>query len=340
MAKPKKTNLLSRIRQLSRLKLGLLAVVAVLVLGGGYGAFLFIQKPTQPATVEESYKQGLQSDEATTGIKASDPSATFEIDDTPPPVDTVTDEGKSAWVALNFIDWGGWKYGRTETNYDIPTLNKTGRHAPVDLLVESENVKLSDCSIAHKYVPDDSWEPTTSQTLSAKASQPLDLYDGDHSFTIKCSTGGKQLEANKIVRVYDQLPEQCRDFQFTAGTVDNSNLKSGIVGVWEGCTSQFSFWPPTYVRIEFRSDGSYSAVSNEVLDGLNMWGVIGYSDDDHSDKTYIVNNSDSAGTLYIPAMHSNVVVSKPLNNIKLMGNKLSFDLYYSSSAATYRLERK
>jgi hypothetical protein len=145
----------------------------------------------------------------------------------------------------------------------------------------------------------------------------------------------------------DHMPERCRGFEFESTplsftTVDE--LESGMIGSWEGCVT--TPWVPAYwVDITFRSDGTYSAISTEVLDGQDMNAMYYGSERDAPNKRWaVVDLTDSgtgAGQIDIVWDEHNETVRDELRNVELMADKLRFDFLHFQryGPVTFELRR-
>jgi len=99
------------------------------------------------------------------------------------------------------------------------------------------------------------------------------------------------------------------------------------------------------VVFTFRADGTYSAQSDEVLDGTQMT-ALGYgTDPDSPRKIYAINDFQASqlGLGQIDVVFddgSGSVVRDELRSIRLMGDKLEFDLFHLSQyTVTFQLRR-
>jgi len=205
-------------------------------------------------------------------------------------------------------------------------------------------MELSSCNFTHKYVVDDSQGEVREKALESSESQILTAIDGDHAVSVVC---GDYMNSFAF-RVADRQPEMCRDSTFektevTASSVEEIN--NIVIGAWEGCVK--TPWVPVYfVTIEFRRDGTYSANSNEVLDGVKMNAMYYGTEEDNSDKKYLIDSVDSAGIargdLVIYFAESATKTTGRLEKVRVIGNKLSFEYYHRGTYGplTFELYKK
>jgi len=210
------------------------------------------------------------------------------------------------------------------------------------LLLTAQNVDLDDCTLVQKTILDaDFSEHTTS--LPAVATQAITLEDGDHLFTATCEGTDGPLTANLTVRAADGMPKKCKNFAFNDSPVTAtslSDLKSKMAGTWEGCVT--TPWVPTYyIAITFNADGTYSAISTEKLDGLEMNAMYYGMESDSPNKKYFVNdsgpNNEGAGEIDI-VFKVGSINRGSLKNIKLMDNRLSFEFFHRNQYGPLKFE--
>src|SRR5262249_54620823 len=82
-------------------------------------------------------------------------------------------------------------------------------------------------------------------------------------------------------------PTRCADVAFTTSPITASTLdefEAGIVGTWQGCVTTPGWVPKDWVTMTFRSDGTYSARSDDVLDGQDMIAMYYGMDEDSPNK--------------------------------------------------------
>jgi hypothetical protein len=149
----------------------------------------------------------------------------------------------------------------------------------------------------------------------------------------------------------DRQPEACRDFEFsrvdiTATTFEE--LQVGVVDTWTGCVT--TPWTPMYqVTFELREDGSYSASTDEVLDGTEMIALYYGMDDDSPAKTYALTDIQASGlgigeidvVFDVGSVDVGSVVRDELRNVRLMGDTLEFEMFHFGryGPLTYQLRR-
>lgn len=218
------------------------------------------------------------------------------------------------------------------------------RNMKVEL--RAKNANLSACKLSDSIVLDD--QPLTQKTVAyaAKALQTVSMEDGLHTLTVSCSVGAGISDTTKL-RILDRQPKKCADYGFTDTPVTASsleNLQQGIIGNWKGCVS--TPWVPAYfVTMSFKSDGTYSAVSDESLDGMDMNAMYYGTQRDDAKKKYWIQdfNASKAGTGEIDVLFDVGSINRgTLRNVKLMGNKLSFDFYHRNQygPVTFQLTKQ
>ncbi len=182
--------------------------------------------------------------------------------------------------------------------------------------------------------------------LSAKERQAVALIDGWHTFAVACQSTDGVLKDTIRTLAIDREPERCKGVDFTDGALSASTiaeLAEGMVGSWEGCVT--TPWVPTYfVSITFRADGTYSAESTEVLDDQEMIAMYYGIDEDSSEKRYAINDLQASGKGLgeIDIDFGLGSTSRgDLRNIKLMGDKLSFEFFHRGQygPVLFELER-
>jgi hypothetical protein len=238
-------------------------------------------------------------------------------------------------IEVNGIDMGAWMLRFA-----------TGDHVDVDVSLVTVGVQLSSCKLTQAIVPDKPGIAPTSVDLTPKPKQSVALIDGLHTFTATCPSSRGPLTSRTEVRAADGRPERCLgfDFQPSAITVSTlAELRDGIVKTWQGCVT--TPWVPVYwVTITFRADGTYSAVSTEVLDGQQMIAMYYGIDDDSPNKKYQLNdlqdNQQGIGDIDI-VFGPGSPTRDDLRHITLMGDKLSFEFFHFGiyGPVTFRLNR-
>lgn len=217
-----------------------------------------------------------------------------------------------------------------------------------DMQLNTGNLAMSGCTIVDSVILDDSNFTKQTNTYQPIANQTITLADGNHTIVATCPSTSGKLTAKLIVQVIDDQPKLCKNFSFTDGpsTANSlSDLKVGIVGTWQGCVT--TPWLPVYwVTITFKSDGTYTASSNEVLDGRSTFPMYYGGQQDSPKDTYSVDNFQNglgSGVFNIVFTDgSGSVVPEDMQNIKLMGNKLSFNFKHFNKYGplNYQLTRQ
>lgn len=189
------------------------------------------------------------------------------------------------------------------------------------------------CTLTHDITPDKPWIAPSTRELQPVARQTLEFIDGRHTFEASCPSGNGRLTTRVFGRAADGLPEACRDdvFEHTPITADIlAELASRMVGTWFGCVT--TPWVPRYaVEMTFRSDGTYRAVSTEVLDDQRMIAMYYGSDADSPEKRYEVldlqDSLNGVGQIDIWFGPDNVNRGD-LRNVKLMSDALEFEFFH------------
>lgn len=180
--------------------------------------------------------------------------------------------------------------------------------------------------------------PLTRQTIALK--------DGWHAFVVSCPSAIGKLTERVRVLATDFQPEACKGFTFTrdAITADSyEQLRDGVVGSWQGCVT--TPWTPMYaVSLEFRADGTYSAMTSEVLDDVRMIALYWGMDADSPLKTYAINDFQGSklGVGQIDLVFGvGSTTRDQLTNVRLMGDKLEFELFHLGQYGplTFQLDR-
>jgi len=210
----------------------------------------------------------------------------------------------------------------------------------------TRDLDRSKCSLTQSYEPDDPSVSPWSKRLRPLSAQTVTLTDGWHTFVASCPSVAGTLKASVRAIAMDRQPEKCKGFEFVRDDISAASyeeLTAGVVGTWAGCAGA----PGLMYAVVFtlRSDGTYSAKSGEVLDGNEMT-ALGYgTDPDSPRKIYAINDFQASrlGVGQIDVVFddgSGSVVRDELRSIRLMGDKLEFDLYhFSQFAVTFQLNR-
>jgi len=98
------------------------------------------------------------------------------------------------------------------------------------------------------------------------------------------------------------------------------------------------------VMVRFNADGTYSAVSDEVLDGTEMIALYYGMGEDSSKKRYALTDLQASG-LGIGEIDVvfdvGTTVRDELRNVRLMGDKLEFEMFHFGEygPVTFQLHR-
>jgi hypothetical protein len=215
------------------------------------------------------------------------------------------------------------------------------------LNINVQNINISNCVVVQKTVKDGDVN-SVSNDLQPVATQAITLWDGTYSIQVTCKDqNSDQVTANVQGAVFNNQPKLCKDFSFTSSdiTADSlESLKTGIIGHWGGCVA--TPWTPAYyVDFTFRADGTYSAITSEIIDSQPMNALYYGTQDDSPKKTFGLtdfNTQTKKGTGDITIVFQ-VGTTSPgtLKDIQLMGDKLSFSFYDGQyGPLTYRLYKK
>ena len=233
----------------------------------------------------------------------------------------------------------------TEGEIYYTTDGAKTRGMKIELLAANTNLK--NCKLIDNIVLDDNALSIKSVNYQPLASQDVLMEDGLHTVTVSCSDGGGISDTVKV-RVADRQPKLCASFGFlnspiTAGSFEQ--LRDGMVGTWRGCVS--TPWVPAYyVTMTFKADGTYSAVSSESLDGQEMNAMYYGTEADDARKKYAVTDYEASqtgrGQIDIVFADTNSVNRGDLRNIRLMGDKLSFEFFHRGQYGplTFQLYRQ
>ena len=254
---------------------------------------------------------------------------------TPPPTPVPTPRPSLALLVGPYEPGGPWGMYIT-----------SGDQVDADVKLESVSITLSSCHLTHKVVPDAPGSHASTVNLTPKRTQSVALIDGLHTFTATCPSSAGTLTSRNIIQAMDRRPEKCLGFDFAASKITVSSLEElndGIIGTWQGCVT--NPWVPTYwVTMTFRADGTYSAVSTEVLDGQEMIAMYYGMDEDSPAKKYELNDlqANLKGVGDIDVVFDQGSVNRDdLRNVALMGDKLQFDYVHAGvyGPLTFRLHR-
>ena len=228
------------------------------------------------------------------------------------------------------------------------TLFPISKGSSVAVIVELivTDLDRSTCSLMQVTKPDDPAVAPRNIVLSPLATQTVDIFDGWNTFNASCPSDIGPVGASIRATVRDGQPEACKGFEFTRDDISAASfddLQTGIIGTWVGCAT--TPWTPMYkVTFVFHTDGSYSAKSGESLDGQRMVALYYGTDKDSPLKRYALTDFQASG-LGLGEIDvdfgSGSVVRDDLRNIRLMGDKLEFEMFHFGSYGpiTFRLNR-
>jgi len=104
-----------------------------------------------------------------------------------------------------------------------------------------------------------------------------------------------------------------------------------MVGTWQGCVTTPGWVPKYWVTMTFRSDGTYSARSDDVLDGQDMIAMYYGMDEDSPNKVWhlvdVHDDGTASGTIDI-VFDVGSVNRDEIRQIRLMGDKLQFEYWH------------
>jgi hypothetical protein len=222
----------------------------------------------------------------------------------------------------------------------------SGDHVDADVALVTTGLDRSKCTLTHGVIPDKPGVKATTVNLQPMPDQTVPLIDGQHSFIATCPSSAGTLTSRNNVMAADHQPEKCLGYDFPTSEITASSLQDladGIVGTWTGCVT--TPWLPVYwVTMTFRSDGTYSATSGEILDAQAMVAMYYGTDDDSSRKVYSLDdlqaNGKGRGTIDIDFGLGSVNRDE-LRNVALMGDDLQFEYWHQGTYGplTFRLKR-
>ena len=216
--------------------------------------------------------------------------------------------------------------------------------ATVELIVNE--LDRSVCSLIQAVKPDDPVIAARDIALEPLPKQTVDIFDGWNTFNATCTTDTGPVGASLRAVARDGQPEACKGFDFARDDISVTSfdeLASGVIGTWVGCAT--TPWTPMYkVTFVLRADGTYSAKSGEGLDGQRMLALYYGTDKDSPLKRYALTDVQASGLglgeidVYFG---SDSVVRDDLRNIRLMGDKLEFEMFHDGGYGpiTFRLNR-
>jgi len=203
----------------------------------------------------------------------------------------------------------------------------------------------SRCSLVQVLKPDDPAIAARDVALEPLATQTVDLFDGWNTFYATCYDAFGPVNVSLRAVAHDGQPEACKDFEFQRDDISVTSfddLASGVVGTWVGCAT--TPWTPMYkVTFVLREDRTYSAKSGEGLDGQRMLALYYGTDKDSPLKRYALTDLQASGLglgEIDVVFDSHSVVRDDLRNIRLMGDKLEFEMFhFGAGPITFRLNR-
>ena len=224
--------------------------------------------------------------------------------------------------------------GRTARSTRVPRSVWIGIavFAVVALLVVGVVVSTSDSGSEHKNAPP---RPATTEPL-ATVTPPT---------TIRMSTSGNGGGPNKAVDATrpppEPVPVDCsRTFVEGPSSVNTSQaLAAGMVGTWKGCVTT-PWVRPYLVTLIFHGDGTYASYSDEPPPETAGSALYYGTDGESPLKRYRITDFAEAGYGWI-AIHfgpTNTTVEDRLETIKLMGNKLSFEMIHAGRYGPLRFQ--
>lgn len=211
---------------------------------------------------------------------------------------------------------------------------RSGDSVDAVLGLTTRYLDTSECTVTQAYEPDDpAGVEAWTIRLQPRSAQTVTLIDGTHTFAATCPSSAGRLHETLRVTAMDGKPEACMDFEFSRDPITPASfddLASAVVGTWIGCVT--TPWTPMYnVVVRFNADGTYSAVSHEILDGTEMIALYYGMDEDSSKKRYALTDFQASG---LGIGEIDVVfdvattVRDELRNIRLMGDKLEFEMFH------------
>jgi hypothetical protein len=220
-------------------------------------------------------------------------------------------------------------------------------HIDVTVHVATTGVTRSRCTLTHAFDPDHPDVEASTDALKPESSQVVALYDGFHRFGLACPSNAGTLRDEWEITARDNLPERCLGFEFAGGPLSSTtfnDLESGMIGTWAGCVT--TPWVlPYWVDFTFRSDGTYSAVSPERLDGQEMNAMYYGTEEDTPNKRWALNDIQDSGKgvgqIDIAWAEHSGTTRDELRNIELMGDQLRFELFHMDvyGPLTFELHR-
>ena len=245
---------------------------------------------------------------------------------------------------MEWQDIGALDRDEQQASWRIPAGDD---HIDVTVQIVTTGVTRSRCNLTHAFDPDHPEVEPSTDALEPKSSQVVALYDGLHRISLACPTSAGTLRDQWEILARDNLPERCLGFKFAGGPLSFTTfdeLESGMIGTWEGCV-RTPWVLPYWVDITFRSDGTYSAVSPERLDGQDMNAMYYGTEEDTPNKRWALNDIQDSGKgvgqIDIAWAEHSDTNRDELRNIELMGDELRFELFHMDQYGplTFELQR-
>jgi hypothetical protein len=212
-------------------------------------------------------------------------------------------------------------------------LIETGDSVDQVLQLVTHDLDRSDCSLTQAYEPDHPDGTPWTLALKPRSRQTVSMPDGRHTFVAVCQSSAGELTAITRAVAMDRKPEACRDFRFERGEISANTfeeLTAGVVGTWKGCAT--TPWTTMYeVTVTLRDNGTYSAATTEVLDGIRMIALYYGTDDDDPSKVYAINDFQDSrlGIGHIDiSLAKGEAVRDSLRNVRLMGDQLELEVFH------------
>jgi hypothetical protein len=207
-------------------------------------------------------------------------------------------------------------------------------HLDTTVNVVTTGLDQSRCTLTQSFTRDRPELDSLTNALEPESSQVVSLRDGWHRFQLVCPSSAGSLRAERLMGAIDGLPERCRGHEFInapPSATSFEELESGMIGSWEGCVD--TPWVPTYwVDVTFRPDGTYRALSTEVLDGQDMNAMYYGTEGDRPSKRWAIDgirpSGLGVGQIDIAWEGHDDVNRGDLRNIELMEDQLRFEFFH------------
>jgi hypothetical protein len=211
-----------------------------------------------------------------------------------------------------------------------------GGTVDVRLSLRTTGLDQQRCSLVHVITPDSPKIAASEAPLPPVDDQTVALVDGLHGFHLSCPSSAGTLTAKTGMLAADGAPERCAGWELPAEAISISTideLTAGMVGSWHGCVD--TPWVPTYwVDLDFRADGTYSSVANEVLDGSSEPAMYYGTDDDDPAKRWRVDDLQASGLgvgVIDIVFDGDSVNRDAISAIRLMGDRLEFEMMHGGA---------